>query len=36
MHYADNIGRQVIANKLKAYGPLMGADFQISAALERA
>lgn len=36
MHYADNIGRQVIADKLKAYGPLMGADFQISAALERA
>jgi 3-hydroxyacyl-CoA dehydrogenase len=36
MHYADNIGRQVIADKLKAYGPLMGADFQISAALEGA
>ncbi|WP_297725424.1 3-hydroxyacyl-CoA dehydrogenase NAD-binding domain-containing protein [Limnohabitans sp. Rim8] len=33
MHYADSIGRQVIADKLKAYGPLMGADFKISSSL---
>jgi 3-hydroxyacyl-CoA dehydrogenase len=35
MHYADSIGRQVIADKLKAYGTLMGADFHISPSLEK-
>jgi 3-hydroxyacyl-CoA dehydrogenase len=35
MHYADSIGRRVIADKLKAYGTLMGADFHISPSLEK-
>ncbi len=36
MHYADTLGRSTIATKLKAYGPLMGAHFKISSALEKA
>jgi 3-hydroxyacyl-CoA dehydrogenase len=36
MHYADTLGRSTIAAKLKAYGPLMGAHFKLSPALEKA